>query len=326
MHRSFLILLLFVTIASCNNKDENNTVLDSPPFAALTDSIKATPNNAELYYKRGVLLFQNNQVSHAESDVEQAWKLSPKEEYALSLANLKGQKNRDSAIVFLESALQKLPQSIALKIDLAKAYQTKNEAQKALTICDSIIAKYPGQLDALLLKAEILEAQNKPAEALVVLEQAYNYAPSDVELVHKLAFNYAETKNKKALALSDSLIKADMRGTHAEPYLFKGIYYQNIKAYPAALNQFDQAIVKDYNNLDVHMYKGQTLFEQKKYNEAIAALKLATTITPTYADAYYWIGKAQEALNNKEEAKLNYERAYQLDKELVEAKEAAERI
>jgi tetratricopeptide (TPR) repeat protein len=53
---------------------------------------------------------------------------------------------------------------------------------------------------------------------------------------------------------------------------------------------------------------------------------LANTISPSFADAWYWIGRCQEFLGQKEEAKLNYERAYGLDKTFTEAKEAAEKI
>ncbi len=327
MRLSFLIVLSIVYIFSaCSNNDKTDVVLKQQPFASLTDSIKLMPANSDLYYKRGILLFENNQPLYARTDIEKAWDIFPKEEYALSLARLLKQNNSDSAIAFLQSALQKIPNSIALQVSLAEGYQSKNNPEKALAICNAIINKYPVQLDALLLKAEILQAQNKQFEALTTLEQAYHYAPFDVELVHNLAFQYAETKNIKTLALADSLIRADAKGTHAEPYLFKGIYYYNLKNYSSAVKELDKAIIKDYNYLDAHMYKGEVLYDQKKYADALKAFSLVTTITPTYADAYYWIAKTWEAQGNKAEAKLNYERAYQLDKKFLEAREAAQRL
>ena len=47
---------------------------------------------------------------------------------------------------------------------------------------------------------------------------------------------------------------------------------------------------------------------------------------PAFPDAYYWMGICQEALGQTEEAKLNYQKAYGLDKTFTEAKEAAEKI
>ncbi|RYY94496.1 MAG: tetratricopeptide repeat protein, partial [Chitinophagaceae bacterium] len=68
------------------------------------------------------------------------------------------------------------------------------------------------------------------------------------------------------------------------------------------------------------------LYAQKKYDAALRAFQLAISITPSFADAHYWAGKCLEALGNKPEAKLNYQRAYGLDKTNTEAKAAAERL
>ena len=74
------------------------------------------------------------------------------------------------------------------------------------------------------------------------------------------------------------------------------------------------------------MQKGQIFYNQQKYMDAIKVFDLALTVSNSYADAFFWKGKCQEALGQKQEARLNYQRAYGLDKSLVEAKEAAEGI
>jgi tetratricopeptide (TPR) repeat protein len=68
------------------------------------------------------------------------------------------------------------------------------------------------------------------------------------------------------------------------------------------------------------------LFDEKKYNDAVKVFQLALKVSASYADAYYWLGRCQEALGQKAEAKLNYQRAYGLDKSLTEAKDAAQNI
>jgi tetratricopeptide (TPR) repeat protein len=197
---------------------------------------------------------------------------------------------------------------------------------KALTICNQILKQYPAQIDALVLKSEVLKQQNKNAEALRVLEQAYLYAPDDVDLVHQLAFEYAEAKNSKVLSLADSLIKVDFEKRHAEPYYFKGLYYENKGNYKDAIQYFDEAIQHDYNFLDAYLDKGQTYYVQKKYADALKQFQFTITVFPSEALPYYWIGKSQQALGNKDEARLNYQRAYGLDKTLTEAKDSADRL
>lgn len=325
MYKILIPCFALVFLIACSN-DEKQNLLYEPPYDKISDSIDKTPKNAELYYRRGILFFQNEQLVFAEKDIRKAWSLDAKEEYALSLISILKQKNTDSAIAFIEEASKKLPGNISLQIGLARGFQQKGNLEEALNICNAIILKFPGQLDALTLKAELLKQQNKVEESLNTLETAYTFAPDDVELVHTLAFEYAEAKNSKAISLCDSLLAADIQKSHAEPNYFKGIYYSNIANYNEAIKQFDAAIQRNYYFIDAYINKGIVYYDQKKYNDALKTFGLATTVSPTYADAYYWSAKTKEAMGNKEAAKLDYERAYGLDKTMTEAKEAAEKL
>jgi tetratricopeptide (TPR) repeat protein len=328
MQNSFLLLLtiVFSFLVACNNNEDTDVVLRKPPYNDLTDSIKQSPEDGNLYFQRGILLYQNKQARLAEYDLKKAWALQQNEDYAISLATLLRNKHPDSALLFLRGATEKLPNSISLKLTMAKTYQQKNDLADALSILDQILKKTPNQVDALLLKSEILKSLNRDAEALNTLERAYTYAPFDVEIANNLAFEYAEAKNPKVLKLSDSLVAMDMSETHAEPFYFKALYYSNTNNYSEAVRLLNQAIQRDYYFLDAYMEKGQIFYKQKKYNEAMKVFQLANTISPAFADAYYWLGKCKQALGKKEEAKLDYQRAYGLDKSLTEAKEAAESL
>ena len=326
--QKFLILFCSVVFFACtsNKNSKANEILSQPPYDKISDSIDRTPKEGPLYFRRGSLLYSNGEITLAENDVKTAWQLDPREEYAVRLTTILRQKNSDTAISFLQDALKKIPNSIVLHILLAKGYQSENELEKSLSICNDLIKKYPGQLDALTLKSEILKQQNKNEEALSILEQAYAYAPADVDLVHQLAFEYAEAKNPKVLSLADSLIKVDAEKRHAEPYYFKGLYHENKGNYKEAIQFFDAAIQHDYNFLDAYLDKGQTYYDQKKYSDALKTFQLTTKVFPSEALPYYWMGKSQQALGKNEEARLNYQRAYGLDKTLTEAKDSSDRL
>ena len=152
------------------------------------------------------------------------------------------------------------------------------------------------------------------------------FAPSNEDLCYSLAFKFAQSKNAKALVLCDSLLHNDTIEKKAEPWYFKGIYYSNLNDRVRALECFNKAIQSDYSFLDAYMDKGQLLYDQKKYAEATSVFQLALKVSATFAGAYYWLGKCQEALGKKEDARLNYQRAYGLDKSLTEAKEGADRL
>ena len=324
----YLVLLLTIANAyiGCNDKDSNDSLLKSTTYATLTDSIQEAPQDATLYYRRGVLLYQNEQFAFAQNDLKKAWQLSPNEKHALSLATLLEKKHPDSALLFLQTAGKELPQSIAIQISLAKNWHAKAQHQKALEITTAILQQHPNSIDALLLNADLMRAMSQPQAALSALEQAYVLAPDDAEIVHNLAFEYAEAKNSKALTLADSLIRADINAIHAEPYFFKGLYYENMGNTAEALKQMDAAISHDYYFLDAHMEKGQILYNEKRFADALKAFQLANTISPSFAEGFYWLGKTKEAMGNKAEAKLDYQRAHGLDKTMLDAKTAADKI
>jgi hypothetical protein len=62
----------------------------------------------------------------------------------------------------------------------------------------------------------------------------------------QLAFLYAETKNPKTVAISDSMNKNDESKRDPEPDYFKGVYYSNLGDLAKALEQFNSCIKKDY--------------------------------------------------------------------------------
>jgi tetratricopeptide (TPR) repeat protein len=323
------IIIPLVLLAACGNKESASPfdeILAQPPYAALTDSIRQSPKNEELYFRRAVLLNKNDQPEPALADFRKAWSLKKDERYAFGISKILLDKRPDSAILFLQDALKELPNSPFLSINLIRAYAAQQKNQEALALCNDLLKADPGQTDILKMKAEIQDALHDSTGSLHTLEAAYAANPADVELNYRLAFSYAQTKNPKALTLCDSLAKADLLAIHAEPYFFRGVYYANINDRSNALSFFEKAIQHDYNFLDAYMEKGRLQYDMGNVKDAFKTFGLAVTISPSFADAYYWRGRCLEKLGDKDEAKLDYERAYGLDKTLTEARDAATNI
>lgn len=322
-------ITLLIIISSCNEKKQESgfdEVLNQPPFRVLTDSIQQFSGNEELYFRRAVLLNTNNFPEPALADFQKAWSIKKEERFALGISTLLLENKPEEAIRFLQEATREIPGSLLLQLSLARAYNAQDKIPEALSICEQLLEKKPDQVDLLKMKADLLSKKGNETEATATLEKAYRLTPYDVQLNYILALKYAETKNVKVLALCDSLIKADSADQHAEPYYYKGIYYSNLKESAKAIALFDEAIKHEYTFLDAHIEKGNQLFEMKKYPEALKVFNLALTISPDYADNYYWIAKCQEAMGQKEEARLNYQRALGLDKNFKEAKDALNRM
>jgi tetratricopeptide (TPR) repeat protein len=323
------VFILAVLIGCSNEKNETSpyeSLLKQAPYARLTDSIQRYPKNDELYFRRAVLLNKANHPAPALVDFRKAWSLLKEESYALGISNILLDTRPDSAVLFLKDALKIIPESIFLHLILARAYDAQDKFSEAIIVCDTILNRAPEQVNALMLKADILEKKNDIPGQIVLLERAHYLLPQNLEVAHKLAYQYAETKNVKALSLTDTLIAKDSLKIHPEPFYIRGNYFVNTNNIPKALEAFDQTIGRDHRFLNAYIEKGKIQLNQKKTTDALKTFSLANRINPAFPDAWFWIGKCLEAEGHTADAKLNYEKAYGLDKTFTDAKEAADRL
>jgi tetratricopeptide (TPR) repeat protein len=163
------------------------------------------------------------------------------------------------------------------------------------------------------------------ARALAALEQAYRIQPVGTYGA-TLADLYAESRNAKALDICDRMIRKDSTRESTDPFFIKGIYYSNTKQYKAAIVQFDSCIHRDWKFTEAYIEKGISLFDQKRWDEAMAIFNKALGVSNADPDAYYWIGRCYEAMGRKEDAIEYYERAAALDKSFIEAREGIKRL
>ena len=223
------------------------------------------------------------------------------------------------------------PTDTLLKYNLVLTLQEAGKYKEAVNVLDSMnitmgdSTQMKVYFDYLFKRSELLVLAGDTADAIKTLE--FFVIPGELtEAGLQLANLYAETKNPKTIAFCDSMNKNDEGKRDPNPDYLKGVYYYNLGDHTKALELFNSCIKKDYTFLDAYMEKGRILYKQSKFTEAMEVYDLAIKVSNSFADAHLWKGKCQEALGQKEEAKISYQRAYAFDKSLTEAKEAADRI
>ena len=244
------------------------------------------------------------------------------------------QQTKDSLQQLLQSfrdSIKKYPNDTLLKYNLVLTLQDAGRYQEAISLLDSMNINKGDSTNLktyysyLFKRSELLAQAGDTVNAIKTLELFV--IPGELtEAGLQLANLYAETKNPKIILVCDAMNKNDASKRDPNPDYLKGVYYYNIDDYAKALELFNSCIKKDYTFLDAYMEKGRILYKQSKYKEAIEVYDLAIKVSNSFADAHFWKGKCQEALGQKEEAKISYQRAYAFDKTLTEAKEAADRI
>ena len=322
-------IAVFIFLTACNHKEDDSpfsNIYQLPELKPISDSVLQFPKNDELYYRRANLILNvNNQYTDAAIyDMQKAWSLKQTPDYATDLGYLLLRNKPDSAIAFLKKAITVFPGMPELNYSLAEAYLAAKKPDSALAIHNSIVSSDTSNKYFLEKKALLLLKLDKKPEAISILEKLYNGGSKNVGA--DLAFLLAETKNPRVLLITDDMIRSDTADEHAEPYYFKGVYYYNIGNKTKAIELFTRAIQNDKYFMDAWIEKGKTQFELSQVDKSRATFEKIIEISPDNADAFYWLGKCAEASGNKDEAKLNYQKAYALDKTLIEAKEAADRI
>lgn len=231
----------------------------------------------------------------------------------------------------IRDSIIKYPDNPKPKYNLAIILQDAGRYKEAVLALDSMNISKGETADPrlyfnyLFKRAELLELGGDTTEAIKTLELFV--APGELTQAGiRLANLYAETNNPKTIFFTDEMKKNDSSGNDPHPAYFKGIYYSNTGEPDKALSQFDECIRKDYNFMEAYLEKGIILHKQKKYNEAIKTFDLALKVSSAFSDAYFRKAKSQEEIGLYQDAKLNYLRAYGLDKTLTEAKERADRI
>lgn len=323
-------LTLLWGIIACNSGEpkENGkaNILEMPPYAGITDSIRMDEKNRELYIRRAGLLNQQGEHELAYTDLEKAWELAPSEPLAEALVNgLFMMGKNEQALDLLKELTNSYPNNTNLKRRMGEALLHSGKYNQAIAAYEKMIEEDSLDFESYYEKGLLYMEMKDTAAALRDLETSFRIQPIQMTAL-SLANIYAEIKNPRALELADMVISRDSARENVDPVFIKGIYYANIKNTAKALEQFNQVIRMDWKFHEAYIEKGIIYFEQKNLDEALQQFKLASTVTNTFPDAYYWQGRCYEELGMKDEALASYSRAYALDKTFTEAIEGAERI
>jgi tetratricopeptide (TPR) repeat protein len=215
----------------------------------------------------------------------------------------------------------------SLRANLVEKLVETNQVDKAVAQIDLLLKKQPGNPAYLFMKADAMERKGDTASAIELYEQAVTAAGSFADAELKLAHLYAETGNPNTIQLCNTMLKQTAAIKLRSDILhIKGNYYTNTGDRKNAIKTFDQIIREDYTYLEAYIEKGLVYYDEQKFAEALKVFKQSTNVKNSFADGYFWMAKAEEKLNRKEDAINNYKRSLALDQSIEEARDALKRL
>lgn len=308
------------------HKNVSAEVLHQPPYARITDSIGQDPENMELLLRRALLLSQNSLHELATPDFQKAWEKTKNASIGLEYAsNLFLSGHEQEAVQFLEDGIKMFPGDLDYLRRLAEVYNETGQKYKAFEVYNQLLAKDSSDFEGWYNLGTIQAENGDTTAAIRSLERSISIMPLNHSALF-LANILIHKKDPKALELIDFVIQRDSAQLLTDALFLKGVYYAETNQPQKAIEQYDEVIKRDWKLTDAHIEKGIIYLRQKDYKKAIEIFTLASTVSNTDADPYYWLGRTYEAQENKSMAIDNYQRAISLDPDFIEARQRLKRL
>ena len=318
-----IALLLGMTACNMIEKEERETdrkvILNLPPFDSIGDSIRNDPENAGLLLERAVRLSQHTHHDLASEDYKKAWELTKDEQILMAyISNVLLVGDFSLAVDLLKEGQNQFDHNPEFSRRLGEVYMKLDRPQLALKEYDHILQRDSSDFEVWFERGMLLSKMNDTANAIRSLERSYESMPIAYTGL-ALANLYVSVKDSRALDICDAILNRDSSIHQIDALFLKGVYYAETGNPTEAVKQFDDCIRRDWKFIDAHLEKGIVYYKQRDYEQALEVFKLATTVSNTVADPWYWVGRVYEAQGNSDEARLNYQRALSLEPDFYEA-------
>ncbi len=328
----FLIGAIFTV--GCNNTDdkpvnsglENEVFMQEPALRTVTQEIAKSPDNAALYYDRGVILQKLRQDSLAIKDFKKASSLDTNNASYYSAVGdiLFESKDLNGAIDWIQKAIEKQPDDRKAHLKIAKLFLYLQDYGKAFAEINIVLRKNVYDPEAYFLKGMIYKDMKDTAKSISNFLTSVQVAPDYRDAVVQLGIMYSAQKNPIALQYLQNAY--DMDTTNVFPVFAKGVFYQDNNDFARAKEAYRKCILADRQYTDAYFNMGYILMQEDSTQKSWRQYNMAIRTDPTNPAAYFNRGLCSEMMDSIGNAIADYKMALKLDKNYDKPKEALTRL
>jgi tetratricopeptide (TPR) repeat protein len=197
------------------------------------------------------------------------------------------------------------PGSTELHQALAQSCLKAKQYSCAMEEFRQILQKDPDSVAAHVLLGEALDGLDKTSDAVVELQAAAKVAPREPEVHFGLGFLYWKLQryDEAQRAFEDELaIDAD----HAQSLAYLGDIEMKKNNSEKAISLLSKAVQLNNQIRIAYLDLGGVFAEQKRYEEALAALRRAVALDPGQADAHYILARVYRAMGDTAASKEEF--------------------
>ncbi|OZM57280.1 hypothetical protein CIB95_07395 [Lottiidibacillus patelloidae] len=219
----------------------------------------------------------------------------------------------DKTKELVEQLFLNYPDEAELQIFMAEVLVELGEEDEAIDYLLEISTENESYPRALLLLADLYQAQGLEEVAEQKLKEAKRVKPNEPIITLALAeFYLSHGHVKKSIPLYESLLenKKELSSYHiplklAEAYSASAMWLEALPYYEEGLD--------DYTDFDALNRYGFTLFKLEKYERAIEIYEKLKSLDYEYATVYIQLSAAYEAVENYEQALDQLEQGMKVD-------------
>ena len=267
-----------------------------------------------------------------------------------------GQNRPDASVDALERAHAAAPDAVQPIISLVSAYVKLGKPEKAQSLLQDTLKRFPTNAQLLILMGQTQIAGNKPVEAEQSFKSAVEKQPKDLDGYSALSDFYLRQKNYDAATnvvqaglreqpgnLNLRLASAGLQILKGDPGAAIGQYEAILKDQPSSLlainnlvslildNRSDEeslnqaySLAEKLKNSNVPEFLdtlGWAQFKRGDYGNAVSTLEAAQTRLPKMAAAHYHLGMSYAAAGQPDKAAEQFKTALALEPDGTTLKE-----
>ncbi len=182
----------------------------------------------------------------------------------------------------------------------------------AIQICPQDPVYYSARADVYIEKDEY-------PKAISDLDHALKLAPNNSQYYSDRGYSYLMLDNFSS-ALSDYNQAINLNPEEYDNYYMRAFAFAQNEDYDNAIKDYSKCIESDsYLEYGYHG-RGSIYYYTRRYNEAISDFKNAILENPNQANTYAILGLCFECINDFKNALMNYDKAIELDQDLINIK------
>lgn len=321
--KNFQARMLFELYQNIQNADLKATakMIDTPQ-----------KGEAEALFNIGTI-FRGYQSDISQIFTALALYLNPQHDVALiSMADLLENSQRyDEAIAKYNQISPQSPVYFMAQLKVASIYMVKKDNQKALKKLENLLEQYPDDYQILFNLGEVNRVMNQQKDAIKYYNKALKVAPKAVKkdwtVYYALGMAYERNGQWKK---AEKVLQKALEVSNRHPFVLNYLGYswlQHNENSNEALYMIFEAYRQNPEDGHIMDSLGWALYRMGKYEDAIKVLERAAEYLPGNAivcdhlgDAYWLVGRKDEARFQWQHALTLKEDAEELNKEVIRQK------